>query len=282
MILHHFQERGYPLELLQHALDKVMPLDRMLLLKATHETENEDDIVALVTTFVPQFSDLSTIVKRNWALLERSSTTKKMVGNKLIVSYRRPKNLKDILVRARLPKLRENNNDKTMKTTEKNACKNKTGSCRYCTNLNKSGRIKSYFSQREYQCKTNVTCKLSNLIYCIQCRTCHKQYVGQTKNTLMQRFQGHWTDIKSRNPKTDVGRHFTQRDFKGGDDMELFVVDFIHAHPTTEFALSLRNEIEFHWIQRLRTMVPHGINTMDHMPDPHEKSRDWKSFHKSH
>ena len=37
--------------------------------------------------------------------------------------------------------------------------------------------------------------------------------------------------------------------------MELYVVDFIHAHPLSEFSQHLRNEIEFHWIQRLCTIL---------------------------
>ena len=102
--------------------------------------------------------------------------------------------------------------------------------------------------------------------------------MGKRKNTLMQRFGSHWTDIKNPNPKTDVGKHFNLPRHTGGENIELFILDFIHAHPNSGFALSLRNEIEFHWIQRLRTMIPFGINTMDCMPDPSENCRNWISF----
>ncbi len=98
----------------------------------------------------------------------------------------------------------------------------------------------------------------------------------------MQRFQGHWTDIGSSDSKSDVGKHFSASDHKGGADMELFIVDFIDARPQSDFAQSLRNENEFHWIQRLRTMTPHSINTMDCMPDPRSNCRDWKNYHSSH
>ena len=278
MILYHFKERGYPVDLLQEALTRVLRIDRNTLLKVSNELSQKEDIVALVTTFNPEFSDLGKIIHNNWDLLERSSTTKKLAETKIIISYKRPKNLRDILVRARLPKLNEEVEDGNH--TE-NVCKNKQGTCRYCNNLNTTGRIKSTFSGREYASKHNVCCKSSNLIYCIQCRICQKQYVGQTKNSLMQRFQGHWTDIKSENPKSDVGRHFNLKNHTGGENMEIFIVDFIHAHPDTQFAVSLHNEIEFHWIQRLRTMTPHGINTMDRMPDPKDNCRNWKNYHKN-
>ena len=161
MILYHFKARGYPIDLLEQALTRVMALDRKELLKVSEKITTRDDVVALVTTFNPQFTDLNKIVKQNWALLERLSITKTISESKVIVSYKRLKNLRDILVGARLLKLDQNNN----------------------------GTIRSTFSDRDYQCKKNVSCKSSNLIYCITYRTCKEQYVGQTKNTLMQRFQ---------------------------------------------------------------------------------------------
>ena len=84
---------------------------------------------------------LGRIVKRNWALLERSSTTKKMANNKLIISYKCPKNLRDFLVRAKLSKLETDISDKTGKipNMETNKWKSKTGKCRYCDNLNTGG-----------------------------------------------------------------------------------------------------------------------------------------------
>ena len=41
----------------------------------------------------------------------------------------------------------------------------------------------------------------------ITCMTCKIQYVGQTKNRLITRFQGHYHKIKHDNDTT-VGRHF--------------------------------------------------------------------------
>ena len=65
-----------------------------------------------------------------------------------------------------------------------------------------------------------------------------------------------------------MDKHFQSANHHGGTDMELYILDFIHAHPASEFSLHLHNEFEFHWIQRLGTMLPFGINTIDRMPDP--------------
>ncbi len=63
-----------------------------------------------------------------------------------------------------------------------NACR--TTTCRYCPLLDLSGRITSSYSQKTFVCKGNVTCKSNNLVYCITCKMCKKQYVGQTGGTL--------------------------------------------------------------------------------------------------
>ena len=56
---------------------------------------------------------------------------------------------------------------------------------------------------------SNVNCQSENLIYLITCNACEIQYVGQTKNCILTRFQGHYQDIKT-NDDTAVARHFNK------------------------------------------------------------------------
>ena len=152
--------------------------------------------------------------------------------------------------------------------------------CRYCKILDKSGRITSHYNGRVYTCKKNVTCKSSNLIYCIECTRCGLQYVGQTMNKLMMRFQAHWQTIDNKQIQYDVSKHFNEKDHQGTKDMRIYVLDFLYAHPQSEMAKSLRDTIEFPWIYRLRTCLPMGLNTMDKPPPPSKWKRYWKSFKK--
>ena len=95
----------------------------------------------------------------------------------------------------------------------------------------------------------------------------------------MDRFGGHWTDI-GKAQLTDIGKHFTSKNHNGGSDMEIHILDFIHAHPKSEFGSALRDKIEFHWIQRLRTQLPMGLNAMDKPPDTQAVCRNWQNAHK--
>ena len=106
-------------------------------------------------------------------------------------------------------------------------------------------------------------CKSSNIIYCLSCKCCGIQYVGQTKNRLMDRFQAHFYNIGYNKPKSEIGKHFNLPGHKGLEDVEIHILDFIHAHPAGRKSKYLRDLVEFNWIQRLHTNAPLGLNTMD-------------------
>ena len=58
--------------------------------------------------------------------------------------------------------------------------------------------------------------------------------------------------------------------------MEITIVDFIFCHPKSNYGVTLRLQIEFNWIQRLRTMLSMGLNSKDRTPlETH--CRSWKT-----
>ena len=186
--------------------------------------------------------------------------------------------MRDLLVRAKIPKPENNSIEhQTPLCLGANICKTKN--CRYCAILDTSGGIISKTTGKEYNCKKNVSCKSSNLIYCITCVHCGMQYVGQTKLRLMDRFGHHFTSIQRNDGKNDVCKHFNQPGHSGIQDLKLYILDFIHAAPNSDFGKALRDEIEFHWIQRLRSQLPHGINTMDKSPAPNKLCKKWRNAH---
>ena len=258
-----FEEKGYPKTLITEALKKASEKDRSQLLQPRIPTPTDKEFpLVLVSSYQPNFGGLEKITKNNWDLLARSTATRSLNEKRVIYAYRRPKNLRDLLVKA---KLKTTNN--TQISTNKNKCK--TRDCRYCPKLDKSGTIVSNYSKRQYVTKTNVSCKSNNLIYCITCRKCNQQYVGQTKRRLMDRFQGHFWCIQSKSiDNNDVARHFNLPDHDGINDVKIHILDFIHANPLTDTKRSAytRDHIEMNWIHRLHTQQPLGMNTMDAPP----------------
>ena len=256
-------EKGYPKKNVTEAIKKARDLDRPDLLKIKLPDVNTKEIpTVLVTTYQPNFGGLQEICKANWDLLKRSTATKELSEQRVIYGYRRPKNLKDLLVRAKLPT--EKIQIEKPSTGPQNKCIRKN--CRYCQKLDTSGKIISKTTGREYITKHNVSCKSNNLIYCITCKICNTQYVGQTKLRLMDRFQGHFWCIQTNTQKNDVAKHFNTPNHSGIEDVKIHILDFIHLGPYTDEGQYVRNHIEMNWVHRLRTQQPLGMNTLDTPP----------------
>ena len=96
----HFLKRGYPLELIEEAAVKARRLDRATLLapKTNFEPQSEDNI--LVTTYHPNDNSLPELVHGNWDLLGKSLATEFLHQKRPKLAYRRPQNLRDLLVQA--------------------------------------------------------------------------------------------------------------------------------------------------------------------------------------
>ena len=223
----HLRRRGYPEDIISQAFKKAWKRERHSLLFPDTTRDREEELNILVTSYNPGFNGLQKIVQDNWDILGHSCSTRELHNKKVITAYRRPKNLRDILVRARLPRPRDK--PKNLTGGPCNPCNTK--SCRYCPRLNKSGRVKCTASNREYVAKHNITCKSSNIVYCLTCKCCGIQYVGQTKNRLMDRFQAHFYNISHNRQESEIGKHFNLPNHRGLEDVEIHILDFIHAHP---------------------------------------------------
>jgi hypothetical protein len=109
----------------------------------------------------------------------------------------------------------------------------------------------------------NVSCRSSNLIYCITCLKCRKQYVGQTFLRLKGRFVYHFYTVEKTDKTKPVGKHFSKSDHKSIDDMEIHVLEFIKKPAKSEAAKIIRDRVEKRWIHLLRTPAQGGLYIED-------------------
>ena len=135
--------------------------------------------------------------------------------------------------------------------------------CRFCPKINKTGKIFSKTTGLELNCMKKVSCRSSNLIYCITCKRCGLQYVGQTLLRVKDRLGQHFTSIDNYDTTKSIGRHFSQTNHNGLFDIEISVLEFIKKPPKSEAAKIIRDRVERRWIQVLRTKAPQGLNIED-------------------
>ena len=58
------------------------------------------------------------------------------------------------------------------------------------------------------QARVTANCKTKNIVYLIECRKCKKQYVGEMKNPLHLRMNGHRSNYYRKLPDKPVAEHF--------------------------------------------------------------------------
>ena len=147
----------------------------------------------------------------------------------MIMSYRRNKNLKDILVHTAL--------NKTIPTTLSP----------YFTNI-------KYISSRRSGAPVWQTFTLLsyNLVYAVQCKLCKAIYVGETGATIKQRLYQHVYHIqKGTNPKL-LYVHFVQHHLSN------FSLSGLETNAS--WSLLQRRAAERRWILRLSSTAPLGLN----------------------
>ena len=256
-IYQHFVRREYPKRVLDKALSQVKAKNRLDLLQKNLETKDkEDKKLFSITTYNPNGNIAKKVIKSSWDLLSRSCATRPLYEQRIVFGLRRNKNLRDLLVKSTLPQ--EQNITVPLSQTQ-NTCAYKK--CRYCPQIDITGSIMSSTRNRKFYTMVNVTCKSHNLIYCITCKTCKIQYVGQTKRRLMDRFQNHYYNIKK--GVEQIGRHFNSHGHHGTEDIQIHILSFIRQPAESEASQTARNKIELAWIHRLNTIAPLGLNILD-------------------
>ena len=263
LIGQHFLLRGYPEDLIIEAMIRARRMDRTSLLtpKETVPTESNWNNIFLVTTHNSDCTPLRDIVQTNWNILGRTVHTEGIFQYPPTFGYRRNKNLKDLLVQAKLTPTPTTDKVKQSRSTARKCI---AKHCRYCPRLDSTGTIQNNTTGKTYTTRTQVTCNSNNLIYCIKCNKCSKLYVGQTKNSIKERFKCHFFSITHpKSSDTTVGRHFSKTDHAGIDNVTILVLDFITAPQNTPSGQRTRDEKEKLWIHRLSTIAPLGLNTAD-------------------
>jgi hypothetical protein len=193
------------------------------------------------------------MIEQYWPLLAKSSGTRSLINYEIIYGYRKTKSLQDLIVRTDLKSLDLNNKKDPPKCNRKN--------CRHCPMIDKTGKIKNLSNGTEYKTLRKVTCNSTNLIYCITCNICNKQYVGQTKNKLLIRVNQHYSTIRTKKD-TPVAMHFNAHNIFDIPPCTIYVLQLIRSNDIEQSNLD-RNKWESVWMSRLNSYIPNGLNIME-------------------
>ena len=177
-------ERGYDKQLVKSQVDRVMSLSQQDALSGGSNRPNRDggwdnrDFVVL--TYHPALTvSIYNILESLQILLQCDEEHSQVFRDIPRVSFRRAKTLRDTLVRSKLPSGEV------------------SGSCEGCTDkrcqMHESMDMTDNFFNmdrtRNFKLrKGKLYCNSKFVIYKLECRTCHKQYIGSTIRKFRDRF----------------------------------------------------------------------------------------------
>ena len=230
--------RGYSQSLVERQLERVRGVSRdSLLQKASSRTRGGDDqrvpLVCTWSRFLPNFTSLLAAALP----IIRSTGRLKSILKQPLVSYRRPRNLRNILVHTS-PIV--SSQDPSAGTYPCGVTRCKT--CQHIKNLTSIG-LDNAASPSKFEVRQHFTCVSSSVVYFIQCSLCNCVYVGETGCKVRERMNQHRFDI-SRHNDTPVAAHFCLP----GHNLQISVLQ------STQDSVIMRRLIERTWISRIRSM----------------------------
>lgn len=242
--------RGYKCNYILKAFDRVVYIDRSVALQKVQKKIVQRSVLPL--QFDPRLPNISNILFRFWKVMVQNPILKKVFPNPPMICWKRPKNLREFLIRAKLPKEISVRRSSRPKLGFKH-CQSKCIMCEYSPKF--SNCIISSETNVKVPILSDLNCKSTNVLYCITCtkteRPCASnkpQYIGETGRSIVERFREHKGSIKE-NATTAVGKHFFDI---GHDKCNLQVVPFEHIRSSNPW---IRMSREKYYIRKLNPVL---------------------------
>ena len=241
-------DRNYKVNIINSAITKAKQIPRKQALeKVNTNTKNTVKRPVFAVMYDPRLPALPAIMKKHWrTMVENDPHLKEAFPLPPLVAYKRPQNVRDKLIRAKIPQ------------TEKRLKRNiggmkKCGNCPICPFIKEGKTIQSTASKFKIDVNKPVNCQSRNILYCIQCDKCRIQYIGESERTLQERFSEHKGYAQNNNKKKSTGEHFSQQGHKISD-MKVTVIEKIFSSDP-----AIRKEREKFYIMKMNTKYK-GLN----------------------
>ncbi len=208
-----FEKRGYQSKDLQRSVKEVANIPREKLLEDKIKVRKDPQMI-FVCDWHPNMSQLPSIVRKHFHLLQNDHKSKDIFTSSPIVAYRRPKTIKNFVVRNNI-----SNDDILEKPKTTEPCGKK---CKLCKDILTTDTITNEKRGIKIKLNDGGTCQTKNVIYAAVCMRHNFICVGQTGEALCMRFCKHRYDIKGRPKNSEIAEHFHQNHEDG--DMKVLIL----------------------------------------------------------
>ena len=193
--------RGYSERTLNSAIERARTIPRQVALRRVlKKQEVKRTVFAL--TFDPRLPNIQNIQAKHWrSMVGQDPYLSEVFTQPPLTAFRRQKNLRDHLIRAKVPSEPKPYPQRKQRGMRK--CGKNCTACPYIREV-KSLNI----NNTEWKINQSLDCNISNCVYLIQCKKCNMKYVGETKRILKFRLADHRGYVNNLDETQATGKHF--------------------------------------------------------------------------
>ena len=149
----------------------------------------------------PRMPSISGIIGKHYRTMTKDPHLAEVFPLPPLVAYKRPQNIRDKLIGSKVPPPQPSRPKRDMPGMSK------CNPCPICRYINTDKTVKSTSTNAVIQINKPVNCQTRNVIYCISCNKCPKQYIEEDRS-LQSRFSEHRGYVVNRHLQKATGYHF--------------------------------------------------------------------------
>ncbi len=245
-----FKDRGYDEGFVKEQVERVRNLDRQVLIEQdVGRNRGRGDRIPFVLSYHPALNGIRRAVGKLQPMLAVTEEHKRVFPEQPFVAFRRASNLKDSLVRAKLPPVEGG--------SVKGCFRCGKSRCQVCRFMSEGDRFVCHSTGKEYNIGSRFDCDSSGVVYLLGCKVCGMQYVGSTFTPFRNRFNNYKSSCRKFEKGEMVGqadfyRHFELAGHHGFmEDVGVQVIDRLLGESRVR---------EGFWQFKLDSFAPKGLN----------------------
>ena len=229
------------------AINRALKIPRQEALRKVHRDKNIKRPIFAVK-FDPRLPSIGPITNKHWrSMVVQDEYLKNVFKEPPLTAYKRQKNIKDFIIRAKVPM------DPEVRPKRKNPGMKKCGKwCTACPYV-KEGKSVKIDKNKTWSINKNVNCLTSNIVYLIECLKCNERYIGESERALKSRLADHRGYVMNDRHDTATGAHFS----KPGHDLSHLSITVLEKVKNNE--ATYRKEREKYFINKFNTYYK-GMN----------------------
>ena len=249
-----FRQKKYPEQWIKSARDKYkeMTQDECLTKRQAKPTDTRS---CCFLQYSPMGKEFENIIKKHWHIVNTDPQLENVFKDPPKVVYKRPPNLRNMLVKSDLPPVRKGT---FLDVTDGNY---KCGACTQCTFTTKCTTYNHPHTGKSIKIKGFITCNQKNVVYLILC-PCGLAYVGKTTRALKTRIAEHRSNIRTKDQHSPVALHFAEAQHSVSS-LRYIGIEHVKTPRRGGNIDNLLLRRESYYIHMLQTMTPRGLNQED-------------------